>query len=368
MTVRLPAVSRREGRPSGKTIAGLRRPGDLSLTAKSIPAHEAQPIRTVALCLRGAREAARPSNPANLECISQKGSSARSVGSDNNAFVEDATRPQIDYANCDTTPFQHFFMNITYLVPGIKTPGQLLEGWEVNSNINVVGATPFNAADTNSDLAGLGTGKLLRGTYWTMLGNPNNFSTGGPIPCYGVTGSKFGKNSACIQVQKVSGTTVGQPGYVVNMSQACVAAATSESVSNGGLWNVSSNPSVLTTDKDYNGLAALGNIGCYFENGSAIVPPAQGTFGTMRRNTLTDKPFHEWDISLTKNWKFRERLQAQFRAEFFNVLNSTEYSAPSGNPNSHATFGMSQSVPNSNNPFNGTGGPREIQLGMKFTF
>lgn len=297
-----------------------------------------------------------------------KGLEWRSVGSDNNAFVEDATRPQIDYANCDTTPFQHFFMNITYLVPGIKTPGQLLEGWEVNSNINVVGATPFNAADTNSDLAGLGTGKLLRGTYWTMLGNPNNFSTGGPIPCYGVTGSKFGKNSACIQVQKVSGTTVGQPGYVVNMSQACVAAATSESVSNGGLWNVSSNPSVLTTDKDYNGLAALGNIGCYFENGSAIVPPAQGTFGTMRRNTLTDKPFHEWDISLTKNWKFRERLQAQFRAEFFNVLNSTEYSAPSGNPNSHATFGMSQSVPNSNNPFNGTGGPREIQLGMKFTF
>ena len=288
-------------------------------------------------------------------------------GSDNNAFVENAGNPQIDYANCDTTPFQHFFMNVTYLIPGIKTPGQVLEGWEVNSNINVVGATPFNAADTTSDVAGIGT-TLVRGTYWTMSGNPSNFAAGGagPIPCYGVTGSKFGKNSACIQVQVgPNGSLVGTSQFVANMPAACVNAATSEGTNS--TIPVQSTSS-LKTSNGYNGLAQLAEVGCYFENGSAIVPPALGTFGTMRRDSLTDKPFHEWDISLTKNWKFKERLQAQFRAEFFNVLNATEYAPPKGNPNSPATFGEATSVPNSNNPFNGTGGPREIQLGLKLIF
>jgi carboxypeptidase family protein/TonB-dependent receptor-like protein len=270
-------------------------------------------------------------------------------GSDNNAFVENAANPQIDYANCDTTPFQHFFLNVTYLIPGIKTPGQLLEGWEVNSNVNLVGATPFNAVDTSSDLAGIGTGKTLRGTYWTLYGDPSKFTPGGagPIPCYGVAGSKFGNNPACKLETSIA-----------KMPQACVTAATAEAT----------NASLPAGTKNATGLAALGNIGCYFENGSAIVPPAQGTFGTMRRDSLLDKPFREWDLSVTKNWKFKERLTAQFRAEFFNVLNSTEYSPPSGNPNSPATFGMAQSVPNSNNPFNGTGGPREIQLGLKLIF
>jgi len=292
-------------------------------------------------------------------------------GSDNNAFTENALDPQNDYANCDTTPFQHGFFNVTYLIPGIKAPAQLLEGWEVNSNVNLVGATPFNAVDTSSDISGIGT-TLVRGTYWTLLGNAANFNNAGgagPLPCFGVAGSKFGKASTgCTIETKVAGASLGTPSYVSNMPTACVAAATSESISNGGLWNVSSNSNVPITDKDYNGLAALGNLGCYFENGSAIVPPAQGTFGNMRRNSLLDKPFREWDISLSKNWKFKERLQAQFRAEFFNVLNTTEYAAPKGNPNSPATFGEATAVPNSNNPFNGTGGPREVQLGLKLLF
>ena len=35
----------------------------------------------------------------------------------------------------------------------------------------------------------------------------------------------------------------------------------------------------------------------------------------------TRAPLKTWDFSILKSWKFKERLTAQFRAEFFNVLN-----------------------------------------------
>jgi hypothetical protein len=56
-----------------------------------------------------------------------------------------------------------------------------------------------------------------------------------------------------------------------------------------------------------------------------IVPPAQGTFGNMYRNQITGAPFYEWNFSVTKQWKYKERLIAQFRAEAFNFLNNRNY-------------------------------------------
>lgn len=100
-----------------------------------------------------------------------------------------------------------------------------------------------------------------------------------------------------------------------------------------------------------------------------IVPPAQGTFGTMGRNVLRDEPLKNWDISVLKNWKFRERFTGQFRAEFFNILNIVEYASPSSNPNVPTTFGESTSTPNlPRNPVFGNNGARQVQLGLKFIF
>jgi hypothetical protein len=107
------------------------------------------------------------------------------------------------------------------------------------------------------------------------------------------------------------------------------------------------------------------------QGNSVIVAPAQGTFGTMGRDLLRGKGFHEWDMSVSKNWRFRERLNAQFRAEFFNVLNHTNYTpggAAGSSPSAPASFGQSTATPDSGNPVVGTGGPREIQLGLKLNF
>ena len=54
---------------------------------------------------------------------------------------------------------------------------------------------------------------------------------------------------------------------------------------------------------------------------SVLVPPAFGSYGTLGPNVFRGFPFYNWDLSVTKMWKFKERLTAQFRAEFFNIFN-----------------------------------------------
>jgi hypothetical protein len=104
------------------------------------------------------------------------------------------------------------------------------------------------------------------------------------------------------------------------------------------------------------------------ENGSVIVPPAQGTYGSMARNMLRGKPYNEWDASLFKNWKFKERLGGQFRFVVYSVLNRPSFIAPAVNPDVPTRFGQSSSTTNSGSPVIGSVGPRELQLALKFIF
>jgi hypothetical protein len=120
------------------------------------------------------------------------------------------------------------------------------------------------------------------------------------------------------------------------------------------------------------GVTQLGKIGCYVSNSGAavLVPPAQGTFGTMPRNALRGPGLREWDFSVQKNWKYKEFLTAQFRGEIFNLLNTVQYAAPRANPGSTSApfFGQSSGVAGATSPTNGTGNPRGIQLGLKLIF
>jgi len=88
----------------------------------------------------------------------------------------------------------------------------------------------------------------------------------------------------------------------------------------------------------------------------------------MGRNVLTDHPFRETDLSITKSWKFNERLSAQFRGEFFNVFNAVEFAVPAGNLASPTTFGAAATTPNLASLIFGNGGPRTMQLGLKLLF
>jgi hypothetical protein len=110
------------------------------------------------------------------------------------------------------------------------------------------------------------------------------------------------------------------------------------------------------------------------QGSSVIVPPAQGTFGTMSRDELRSSiPFYNWDFSVFKSWKFKERVSAQFRAEFFNLINHPQYQDQgqgSGNTSSlgsPGSFGNAQAEAGAPS-ITGTGLPRRVQLGLKLTF
>src|SRR5262249_14851850 len=67
--------------------------------------------------------------------------------------------------------------------------------------------------------------------------------------------------------------------------------------------------------------------GQYF-NPNAFLVPANGTYGNMGRNALRGPGLAELDLSALKVVSFNERFRAQFRAEFFNVLNRTNLGIP----------------------------------------
>jgi len=92
-------------------------------------------------------------------------------------------------------------------------------------------------------------------------------------------------------------------------------------------------------------------------NTAAFALAPQGTFGNSGRNIVIGPPTNNVDLSLFKNFPISEQRKLQFRAEFFNVLNHSQFNLPVADPTS-PTFGQILSSKPA----------REIQLALKFTF
>ncbi len=92
-------------------------------------------------------------------------------------------------------------------------------------------------------------------------------------------------------------------------------------------------------------------------NTSCFKRPKDGTFGTAARG-ITHRPgFANWDFALFKGGHIIERLNYQFRAEFFNVLNHPSFTDVSTGVTS-GDFGK----------VTGVADPRNIQFGLKLLF
>jgi len=74
-------------------------------------------------------------------------------------------------------------------------------------------------------------------------------------------------------------------------------------------------------------------------NGSCFTLEPAGTLGNAGRNTLLGPRFINLDFAILKNTKITERLNAQFRAEFFNLPNRTDFLAPNASLYSGACNG-----------------------------
>jgi hypothetical protein len=89
-----------------------------------------------------------------------------------------------------------------------------------------------------------------------------------------------------------------------------------------------------------------------------------GTYGNIAKGSFLGPRYTDWDVSLARNFNFTERVYLQFRAEYFNVLNHTNFGDP-GTTNSGSIGRITGTTPqNGANPND----PRIAQLSLKLAF
>ncbi len=114
-----------------------------------------------------------------------------------------------------------------------------------------------------------------------------------------------------------------------------------------------------------------GNPGNYWFNPANFSQPAdgQGNYGTLGRNAFRGPGRTNFDLALAKAINLTaERLKAEFRAEFFNILNHTEFDNPNVNNFGSPTFGQITSTTNRVNGTAGDPNARIIQLALRVSF
>ncbi len=166
-----------------------------------------------------------------------------------------------------------------------------------------------------------------------------NYRTGFPLDVgsgYNVSRSKPGPSGAGDQ-NLVRANLVGGKVTIVNPKNA--------QTLGGNQGNYYFNPANF----DY---TSLTNDSGYIPTGS------QRTYGSLPRNAFRGPGRVNFDLALAKNTPiFGEHLKSEFRAEFFNILNHTEFSNPDTNIRG-ATFGQITT----------TADPRIIQLALRLVF
>jgi hypothetical protein len=302
---------------------------------------------------------------------------------DNWSFISatDTRKPRSIYGTTEFDVRHRFTFSTTYAIPGMNAPAQLLKGWSLNSIVTLESATPWGVNDVTTDFSGTNEigSQNPNGEQWNFFGN-----------------------SADFQTTKAFASTNGGNGGIPYAAGACSPAVTSltapygnndpqnpgcnVSVSTIGVANLSTNQTCNTQAATLGAAAeaSLASLGCYVSlNGkSVLIPAAYGGSGNTFPNMFRGLPYYNVDLSVTKVFKFNERLSAQFRAEFFNIFNRPNISNPFGGPGGDNTytdpsaavppgsFGFRPTTPDvlSSNPVLGSGGPRAMQLGLKILF
>ena len=115
----------------------------------------------------------------------------------------------------------------------------------------------------------------------------------------------------------------------------------------------------VTTDPRSDKFCPTGVTGCnlYFDP-SAFATAAIGTLGTAKRTICCGPGVQQWDMSFLKDTRLGEKVNMQFRAEFFNIFNTVQFLNPDGNISDGSDFGRIKRAR----------APRSIQFALKFSF
>jgi Carboxypeptidase regulatory-like domain len=246
-----------------------------------------------------------------------------------------------DRGNGDYDIRHRFTLSLTYDIPSFRAPWQLGKGWQITSIVTLEGGEPFTLSDATNDVSA--TGEFS--DRWNITGPGSDIhwtQTGAGNPCNTQTQLCFIDPSTF--TLDPTGTHViggGDP--------RCISAAGNQAA-----------------------VDQLANVGCYIEGRAILTPPALGTFGDLGRNAFRGPGLRDWDASLSKLWKFNERVSLQLRGEFFNLLNHPNFDdfTMHTDMGDGATLGRVIATPDvgESNPVIGTGGSRHIQLGAKIVW
>jgi hypothetical protein len=114
----------------------------------------------------------------------------------------------------------------------------------------------------------------------------------------------------------------------------------------------------------FSGPVILGNPSKWFDPSAFLAPantPANGGFyGNVGRDTLIGPGLATWDFSVLKDTRIRERLNLQFRAEIFNLLNRANFNLPNA-----VVFTPSGVSPTAGAITSTSTTSRQVQFGLK---
>jgi hypothetical protein len=126
----------------------------------------------------------------------------------------------------------------------------------------------------------------------------------------------------------------------------------------------SRNPVRPSWNPAFHGKLISGRPDQYFDP-AAFVVPVSGTYGNVRRDSLSGPGLADLDLALLKTTALSEKMNLQFRAEVFNVLNHANFSTPNTVVYSSASSALSPTA----GVITSTSTPaRQIQLGLKLLF
>ncbi len=259
----------------------------------------------------------------------------------------------LDYAaergNSDFDIRNRFTLSLAYDLPSRKAPLQLLEGWQVTTIATLEGSEPYSLGDFGNDVS-------LTGEYadrWNISGNPGDvhWSASNSIPY--IDSSQFTADA--------NGNVTGGIGPAAQRCYSAAMAAGGQAAANQLNGNIP-----FQNAEGFNSTQG----GCYVSGSAVITAPAPGHFGNMGRNIFRGPTYKDWDFSVSKIFKFNERVKMQLRGEVFNILNHPNFDVFSMNNDlsAQSTVGTVIYTPDlgsASNPVLGSGGSRHIQIGAK---
>jgi hypothetical protein len=98
-------------------------------------------------------------------------------------------------------------------------------------------------------------------------------------------------------------------------------------------------------------------LNTYFAGYTFTTPPASSPFGDLGRNAFRGPGLEQWDFAADKTFHIGERVGLQFRSEFFNIVNKTNFGIPNTNTASSAFGTIRTTYP-----------ARQIQFALKAIF